>query len=188
MRSTVARLLLVLVLTLSCASALAEPKTGLELTIKALGWGKDGGNHFPSGRPIPIQLTVTNHGPASAEVRLKDHAKEGAQEPLWGVAAKVADKTGRLLTRDEHDPHGDDWWSPAVTDPCLGKDCELPGDRVSIPPGQSVRRMTELGALITNCPGLTRGLDHIQLPAGTYTVQISLNGSLISAPVQIVVD
>ena len=123
----------------------------------------------------------------AAEVRLKDHAKEGGQEALWGVAAKVADKTGRLLTRDEHDTHGDDWWSPAATDPCVGKDCEMPGDRVSIPPGQSVRRMTELGTLLANCPGLTRGLDHIQLPAGTYTVQLSLNG-LASAPIQIVVD
>jgi hypothetical protein len=186
-RRTVARLPLVLALTISCASALAEPKVGLELTIKALGWGKDGGSHFPSGRPIPIQLIVTNHGPASAEVRLKDHSKEGGQEPLWGIAARVSDKTGRLLTRDEHDVHGDDWWSPPVTDLCVGKDCEMPGDRVSIPPGQTVQRMTELGALIANCPGLTRGLDHIQLPAGTYTVQLSLNG-LVSAPIQIVVD
>lgn len=185
---SVARLPLVLALTLSCAAALAEPKPGLELTIKALGWGKDGGNHFPAGRPIPIQLIFTNHGPASAEVRLKDHGKEGGQEPLGGLAARVSDKTGKLLTRDEHDPHADDWWSPTVQNPCVGKDCEMPGDRVSIPPAQAVRRTTELGALIANCPGLTRGLDHIQLPAGTYTVQLSLNGSLISAPIQIVVD
>jgi hypothetical protein len=186
MKHREAWLALIFLWTISWASALAEPKSGLELTIKPLGWGEEG-RHFPAGRPIPIQLTVTNHGPASAEVRLKDHSKEGGQEPLWGVAARVSDKAGRLLTRDEHDAHGDDWWSPAVTDPCVGKECEMPGDRVSIPPGQSVRRMTELGALIANCPGLTRGLDHIQLPAGTYTVQLSLNG-LISAPIQILVD
>jgi len=178
---------LILALAASVGAAVPPPKTGLELTIKALGWGKDGGNHFPSGRPIPIQLTVTNYGPASVEVRIKDHNKEGAQEMLWGLAARVSDKTGRLLTRDEHDPHADDWWSPAVTDPCAGKECEMPGDRVSLPPGQAVKRMTELGPLIANCPGLTKGLDHIQLPAGTYTVQLSLNG-LASAPIQIVVD
>jgi hypothetical protein len=172
--------------TIACLPALAEPKTGLELTIKALGLGEEG-RHFPAGRPIPLQLVLTNKGPASTEVRLKDHGRDGGQEPLWGVAARVSDKTGRLLTRDERDVHGDDFWSPAVSDPCVGKECEIPGDRVSIPPGQSVRRMTELGSLIASCPGLTRGLDHIQLPSGTYTVQLALNG-LISAPIQIVVD
>jgi hypothetical protein len=177
---------LILALTISCASALGQPKPGLELTIKALGLGEEG-RHFPAGRPISLQLVVTNKGPASTEVRLKDHDKDGRQELLWGVAAKVSDKTGRILTRDEHDVHGDDYWSPAVSNPCVGKECEMPGDRVSIPPGQAVRRMTELGSLIANCPGLTRGLDHIQLPSGTYTVQLSLNG-LISAPIQIVVD
>lgn len=186
MRRSLARLLLVLALLISCASALAQPKPGLELTIKALGLGEEG-RHFPAGRPVPLQLVLTNKGPASTEVRLKDHGKDGGQEPLWGVAARVSDKTGRLLTRDERDVHGDDYWSPAISDPCMGKECEMPGDRVSIPPGQTVRRMTELGSLIASCPGLTRGLDHIQLPAGTYTVQLSLNG-LISAPIQIVVD
>ena len=186
MRHTLARLPLVLTLSLSCVSALAQPKTGLELSIKSLGLGEEG-RHFPAGRPIPLQLVLTNKGPAPTEARLKDHDKGGRQEPLWGVAARVSDKTGRLLTRDERDVHGDDYWSPAITDPCVGKECEMPGDRVSIPPGQTVRRMTELGSLIASCPGLTRGLDHIQLPAGSYTVQLSLNG-LTSEPIQIVVD
>lgn len=186
LRRISARLPLVLALTISCLPALAQPKPGLELTVKALGLGEEG-RHFLAGRPIPLQLILTNKGPAPTEVRLKDHGKDGGQEPLWGVAARVSDKTGRLLTRDERDVHGDDYWSPAITDPCMGKECEMPGDRISIPPGQTVRRMTELGSLIASCPGLTRGLDHIQLPAGSYTVQLSLNG-LTSAPIQIVVD
>jgi hypothetical protein len=178
---------LVSILTIACCPALAETKPGLELTIKSLGWGKDG-NHFPAGRPIPIQLAVINHGTTSTEVRLKDHGKDGGQEPLWGLAARVADKTGKLLTRDERDVHGDDWWSGAIAAAdCAGKECEMPGDRVSIPPGQTVLRKAELDALIANCPGLARGLDYVKLPPGTYTVQLSLNG-LISAPIQIVVD
>ncbi|HEX4964658.1 MAG TPA: hypothetical protein VF173_27850 [Thermoanaerobaculia bacterium] len=177
---------LLLLLAVSAGPAFAQPKGGLELTVKPLGWG-EAGRHFPAGRPIPLQLVLTNHGTVSTEVRLKDHGKDGGQEPLWGVAARVSDKTGKLLTRDEHDLHADDWWSSALASDCTGKECEMAGDRVSIPPGQTVLRKTDLGALIANCPGLARGLDHVSLPAGTYTVQLSLNG-LISAPVQIVVD
>jgi len=181
-------LALILIFTIACGPALAAPPPGLVLTIKPLGWGKEG-NHYPAGRPIPLQLVLTNQGTVSAEVRLKDHGKDGGQEPLWGLAARVADKSGKVLTRDERDVHADDWWSSAiaVSDSCAGKECEMPGDRVSIPPGQTVLRTAELGALIANCPGLARGLDHIQLPAGAYTVQLALNG-LTSAPVQIVVD
>lgn len=178
---------LIFTLTIACCPALAETKPGLELTIKALGWGTEG-NHYPAGRPIPLQLVLTNHGTTSTEVRLKDHGKNGGQEPLWGLAARVADKTGKLLTRNELDVHGDDWWSGAIAaSDCAGKDCEMPGDRVSIPPGQTVLRTAELSALIANCPGLTRGLDTIPLPPGSYTVQLSLNG-LVSGPIQIVVD
>jgi hypothetical protein len=189
MRRRGAWLPLTLILTIACCPALAESKPGVELTIKSLGWGKDG-SHCPSGRPIPIQIAITNHGTTSSEVRLKDHGKDGGQEPLWGLAARVvADKTGKLLTRDERDVHGDDWWSSAITvsDSCSGQECEMAGDRVTIPPGQTVLRKAELDALIANCPGLTRGLDTIKLPPGSYTVQLSLNG-LISAPIQIVVD
>ncbi|MBW8876559.1 MAG: hypothetical protein JF614_16460 [Acidobacteria bacterium] len=187
MRCREAWLALTLIFTMAWGSALAQPKPGLELTIKPLGWGQEG-RHYPAGRPIPLQLVLTNKGTVSAEVRLKDHGKNGEQEPLWGLAARVVDKTGKLLTRDEHDVHADDWWSSGLAaSDCTGKECEMPGDRVSIPPGQTVLRTTELGSLIANCPGLTRGLDHIQLPAGTYTVQLALNG-LISAPIQIVVD
>ena len=178
---------LILILTIACRPALAETKPGLELTIKALGWGQDG-SHYPSGRPIPIQLAIINHGPVSSEVRLKDHGKNGGQEPLWGLAARVADKTGKLLTRNELDVHGDDWWSSALApSDCSGQECEMAGDRVSIPPGQTVLRMADLDVLIANCPGLLRGLDYVKLPPGSYTVQLSLNG-LISAPIQIVVD
>jgi len=181
-------LALILIFTIACGPALAAPPPGLVLTIKPLGWGKES-NHYPAGRPISLQLVLTNKGTISAEVRLKDHGKNGGQEPLWGLAARVADKSGKVLTRDERDVHADDWWSSAiaVSDSCAGKECEMPGDRVSIPPGQTVLRTAELGALIANCPGLARGLDHIQLPAGAYTVQLALNG-LTSAPVQIVVD
>ncbi len=188
MRRRGAWLPLALVLTIACCPALAETKPGLELTIKALGWGTDG-SHYPSGRPIPIQLTITNHGTVSSEVRLKDHGKDGGQEPLWGLAARVADKTGKLLTRDDRDVHGDDWWSSAlvVSGSCSGQECEMAGDRVSIPPGQAVLRKAELDVLIASCPGLLRGLDYVKLPPGSYTVQLSLNG-LISAPIQISVD
>ena len=163
-------------------------KPGLELTLKPLGWGKEG-DHYPAGRPIPIQLVLTNRGTLFPEVRLRDHGKDGGQEPLWGVAARVADKTGKLLTRDPRDVHGDDFWSSALAsaDSCAGAECEMPGDRVTIPPGKAVLRKVDLSALIASCPGLLRGLDPVPLPAGTYTVQLSLNG-LVSGPIQIVVD
>jgi hypothetical protein len=181
---------LILAIAFACAAgiSLAEDKAkpGLELTLKPLGWGKEG-DHFPAGRPIPLQLILANRGTLSTEVRLKDHGRDGGQEPLWGIAARVSDATGKLLTGDPRDIHGDGWWSATLADPCVGADCEMPGDRVTIPPGKAVTRKADLAPFLASAPGLRRGLDSIPLPAGAYTVQLSLNG-LASAPIRIVVD
>ncbi len=165
-----------------------EPSPALpRLTLKPLGWGKADG-HYPAGKPILLQLAIKNDQPVPVEVHLRDHGKDGSHEPLWGLAARITDQEGKLLTRDERDPGADEWWTSAIviSDSCAPRECEMPGDYVTLAPGQTVLRAAELDALIWNCPAL-RKMSRTSLPAGTYDVQLTLDG-LISDSIQIVVE
>lgn len=165
-----------------------EPSPALpRLTLKPLGYGRLDG-HYPAGEPIHLQLMFTNDQPVPVELWLKDHGKEGSQEPLWSLSARIADEQGKVLTRDECCPDGDEWWSSAIftSDSCGRGECEMPGDYVTLAPGQTVLRTAELNALAWRCPGLVKMGSHT-LPAGTYDVQLTVDG-LISEPLRIVVE
>jgi hypothetical protein len=157
-----------------------------KLTLKPLGFGQLDG-HYPAGKPILLQLAILNDQPVPVELRLRDHGKDGDPEPLWSLAARITDKDGEVLTRSCC-PEVDDWWSSAIaiSDSCAPGECEMPGDYVTLVPGQTVLRTANLGSLIWNCPALVK-LRRSSLPAGTYDVQLSVDG-LVSEPIRIVVE
>lgn len=151
-----------------------------KLTLKPLG-------PYPEGKPIRLQLAITNDQPVPVELRLRDHGKQGGPEPLWSLAARITDKNGEVLTRSCC-PKEDDWWSSAiaVSDSCGPGECEDPGDYVTLAPGQTVLRMADLASLVWNCPGLAQ-MRRSSLPAGSYDVQLSVDG-IVSEPIKIVVE
>jgi len=156
------------------------------LTVKPLGWGQEDGR-YAAGQPILLQLAITNDQPVPVELRLRDHGKDGSQERLWSLAARITDQHGKLLTRTCcHEE--DDWWSSdiAVSDSCDPHECEMPGDYVTLAPGQTVLRTAELNSLVWNCPAL-REMHRTSLPAGAYDVQLTVDG-LVSEPLRIVVE
>jgi hypothetical protein len=156
------------------------------LTLKPLGWGHDDG-HYGADKDILLQLAITNDQPVPVELRLRDHGKNGSQERLWSLAARITDAQGKVLTRSCcHEE--DDWWSSdiAISESCLPGACEMPGDYVTLAPGQTVLRTAELNSLVWNCPAL-REMHRTSLPAGTYDVQLTVDG-LISEPLRIVVE
>lgn len=163
--------------------ALVRPK----LTLKPHGYGQADGR-YPAGQPVLLQLVITNDKPVPVELWLKDHGKNGDQEPLWSLAARITDKEGKLLTRDECCADADEWWTSAViiSDSCGPRECEMPGDYVTLAPGQTVLRTAELNALVWNCPALVK-MSRTSLPAGTYDVQLTVD-DLVSEPIRIVVE
>ena len=68
----------------------------------------------------------------------------------------------------------------------MRSECEMPGDYVTLVPGQTVLRTADLGSLIWNCPALVK-MRRNSLPAGIYDVQLSVDG-LVSEPIRIVVE
>jgi hypothetical protein len=164
-----------------------EPSLGWpKLTLKPLGWGRLEGR-YPAGENILLQLAITNDQQVPVELRLRDHGKDGSQQPLWSLAARITDKDGKLLTSSECCAGTNEWWTSALvhSDSCAPGECELPGDYVTLDPGKTVLRTAELNSLVWNCPGL-RKMHRNTLPAGTYDVQLTLDG-LISDPIRIVV-
>ncbi|MEA2559659.1 MAG: hypothetical protein QOH06_1163 [Acidobacteriota bacterium] len=164
-----------------------EPSLGWpKLTLKPLGWGHLDGR-YPAGERILLQLAITNDQQVPVELRLRDHGKDGNQEPLWSLAARITDKEGKLLTSSECCYGTDEWWTSAlvISDSCAPGECELPGDYVTLDPGKTVLRAAELNTLVWNCPGLAK-MHRTTLPAGTYDVQLTVDG-LISEPLRIVV-
>jgi hypothetical protein len=156
------------------------------LTLKPLGWGHEEG-HYPAGKPIRLQLAITNDQPVPVEIRLRDHGKHGDPEPLWSLSARITDKNGEVLTRSCC-PEVDDWWSSAIaiSDSCGPGECEMPGDYVTLAPGETVLRTADLASLIWNCPGLVQ-MHRSSLPAGTYDVQLAVDG-VVSPSIKIVVE
>jgi len=158
------------------------------LTLKTLGFGQLHGR-YPEGKPILLQLAITNDQPVPVELRLRDHGKDGDQEPLWSLAARITDKDDKLLTHSccpvEEES---DWWTSAIaiSDSCSPGECEMPGDYVTLAPGETVLRAADLASLIWNAPGLVQ-MHRSALPVGTYDVQLSVDG-VISEPIKIEVE
>jgi hypothetical protein len=132
---------------------------------------------YPAGGPIPIQLEISNNADEIVLVTLKDHDKNGRQDNLWGVAARVRNADGTVLTQHDllgFDPDRNEWWTFAYlhSDFCLvGVDCRMPGDTVTLLPGESVRRVVQLDWILIGAPLLRR-----PMAPGPYLVELSLNG------------
>jgi hypothetical protein len=163
---------------------MAQP-AGLELRIDQPG-STDPGGCYLDARKIPIQVIVMNRSTTTLDLLLRDHDDSGYhQAVLSGLQARLLDASGEVLTRHSTAKGGPDqeWWTSAYLDStaCVGdKDCEQPGDRVSIPPGQQVRRVIDLTSLLAGGPSLAG-----RLRTGAYRLTLRL-GNLVSNEFQFV--
>ena len=146
--------------------------------------------HYLSETPIPIRLKILNETTRKIDVTLNEHYRNGRRHRLWGVAVRVRDAEGRVLT--QHDllsPELRDWWNfgylHSDTDSCvIGVDCHLSDDldTVTLAPGESVRRTVHLDRILLGAPLL-----HGPLSPGPYSLEVRLN-KLTSNTLKIRVD
>lgn len=165
----------ILIIVLCCVCSFLAParaasgKADLELRI-AQSLASPRKACYVSAAHIPVLLEVINRTASPQEVLLKDHGQDGYQEPvLVGMQVRLYDASGRCLTAG--DSSADGWWSweQLKSTICLGKKCEMPGDRVRLTPGQSVRRAFELTWLLGGAAAVPR-----ELAPGLYAVQVRL--------------
>ena len=128
--------------------------------------GQDG--PYRVGNPIAIKTVIRNTGKSPRRVRLDDHDEYHGTRPFPdGTYARIRDSNGTVLTRN--DSTNDDWWSFEILQSTLSQ--EMPGDAVTIPPGEEVVRIIPLDRVLLGCKRLPYGLRR-----GTYMVQLSLCG------------
>ena len=130
------------------------------------------------GSSMPIQCTFSNASKHSTSLLLKLFRANGtALDVPWYAEARITDDHGRAVTRDGLRPG---WWSANVlsSEACiqgvggaLGEPCELPGDRITLHPGQSVRRVIALDRLLLGSPSLDPGSYRLQLRWGDILSQ-----------------
>ena len=128
--------------------------------------------------PISIRCVLKNPTDREQTISLKEHDKYHGRLPYaTSVTAKVIDAWGTVLTR-ERPPRDNDWWTFYTVWSTVFLD-DMPGDRVTMPPGSELVRRIPLREVLLGCPSLEEGL-----PAGLYDVQVSIDG-IISNVLQI---
>jgi hypothetical protein len=158
--------LLILMLMIACVGRAAPTTTGLALAIGVAGWGANGG--YFEGQPISIRCVVENCGKAPREVLLKDHDPYHGTLPYpTTLTATLLDSEGRPLI--EH-------WSQYVAWSTIF--AEMPGDRITLKPGESVVRVVPLDEVLRASP--------IKVVAGSYRVRLRL-GDLESNELAVIV-
>ena len=94
-----------------------------------------------------------------------------------GMQARVIDAYGVVLTKTVDSRDG--WWSSYINHSDSFK--EMPGDRITLKPKESVVRIVPLRSILAGLPG---GLREGSLAAGEYNVQLRL-GDVISNEMKI---
>ena len=138
----------------------------------------EAGGSYVTGQPISLRSTFTNTGKNTGNILLNDHNDYSGTLPYpIGMAVRVWDASGTLLTVNEFDSEG--WWSSYYYS--ASAHVEKPGDRIYLKPGQQVIRIVPLHIMLRGCTTLPNGL----LP-GRYTVQLSVH-DLVSNKIEITV-
>jgi hypothetical protein len=136
---------------------------GISFTIdRHPGWSDD----IKEGSSINIRCVFRNETKNSIHLFLADHNDYSGTEqyPAW-LQARVTDVKGQIMTRNKM--YGD-WYSASVNNSDSIR--EMPGDRITLKPGEKVTRIVPLAAVIEGLSTLPN-----DIRAGEYTVQLRLN-------------
>jgi len=142
----------------------------LKVEIAAAGWADQEPHVYIEGKAISIRCVIRNVSRRPQLVELKDHdAYHGTLRYPVGITAKVVRESGEVLTQNEIDRSGEGWWSQYFVWSTTFNP-RMPGDTITIPPGEVVIRLIPLDQVIEMHPNLRSGLR-----SGTYTVQLRLH-------------
>ena len=129
---------------------------------------------YGKGDRVPIQLEVSNEGDDTALVTIVDHDEQGSREAHPnGLLLRVTDGKGQVLTAHDIGISGQsEWWtsqylSSQVALPELER---LPGNRISLKPGQLVRRVYDVAKVAGGCNSCPVELSIF--PPGTYFLEV----------------
>ena len=131
---------------------------------------------YISAEELRIQITIANHGEQTKSLLFQDHDESGYHRNFpSGLKARLWNSSGDLLTRNELNLQKSEaeWWTSTYLQSthCFA-DCENPGDRVSLSPGQTLKRVISLTYVLLGCPSCGDGAS---LAPGTYRVQLRLD-------------
>jgi hypothetical protein len=122
------------------------------------------------GAPIMTVITLRNTGATKLKPVFQERDAQGRVLPYpVGLTARVIDESGRILT--ENDVSKDEWWSWYYTWPSVNLVLKESKSRLNLKPGRQIVRTVDLNKILDGNEALANGF-----PAGTYTVQFTLNG------------
>ena len=138
----------------------------------------EAGGSYVEGQDISLRCTFVNTGKRPQSILLIDHNDYSGTLPYpIGMAVRIWDASGTLLTANEFDSEG--WWSSYYFS--ASAHFEKPGDRISLKPGDKVVRVVPLHIMLRGSKTLPNGL-----PRGRYMLQLSLQ-NLVSNKFEITV-
>jgi hypothetical protein len=169
-------ILLACILTATALSVISQRKPSpatqpLTLTIGLHGWATASGfKGYLAGKPISIRSVWKNTGTKPISFLLKDH------DPYHGTLAfplflwaRVTEPSGRVLTKSNaaSGVGVDGWWVSSLNGSNLFiHGTQMPGDIITLKPGEVVTRIVHLDEVLSGLSTLPNGLQ-----PGTYTVE-----------------
>ncbi len=136
------------------------------------------GGSYKEGGPVSLRCTFVNTSSRPQKILLSDHNDYSGTLPYpHGLAARVWDSSGELITKNEYSQEG--WWSWSYYSSAIF--FERPGDRITLPPQEKVIRIVPLDVLLQGCKTLPEGLK-----PGRYSVQLMLD-NMVSNKVEIMI-
>jgi hypothetical protein len=150
----------------------ADFPKGITLSIdRNPGW--IGGNE--EGSALNIRCTFRNESTKALTFLLADHSDYHGTLPYpIRMSARIIDSNGNVLT---HTEDVGDWWTSYILSSQSYR--EMPGNRVTLRPGENVIRIVPLKSVLAGLRNLPNGLK-----AGKYTVELKL-GDIVSNPLKI---
>jgi hypothetical protein len=126
------------------------------------------GDDYIEGDEISIRCTFRNTGNKKVTFLLADHDDYHGTMPYPAfMQARVIDAYGVVLTKTIDSRDG--WWTSYITHSDSFN--EMPGDRITLKPKESVVRIVPLRSVLAGLPGMREG----SLAAGEYKVQLRLD-------------
>jgi len=129
---------------------------------------------FMEDGSLPLVCRFKNKAKRNAAITLKDHDEYHGTLPYpTGLMARVVDESGTVVTRN--DVTKDDWWSSYAVwsqfcvSSTASEECLMPGDTITLKPGEEVIRIVPLARVLQGNRQRPDGLR-----AGKYAVQLKL--------------
>lgn len=136
----------------------------LSLTIdRHPGWM---GDNYEEGDPIRIRCIFRNNGRSSLSFRLADHDSYHGTRPYpFGMRVRVRNLAGVVLSASQE---FGEWWTQYYLS--SGVYLEMPGDRITLKPGEQVVRIVPLDEMLLGNQALGKMI------AGEYIVEMEIEG------------